>query len=340
MIHERVPPYVWTNFHLPEAMYPFISLLETVFRFPMALRNAFRIFSGTAQLEDEAQAMVQQLTRDQAELRPVNRDALEDDTRPTVSYASVLSNARSAPLGLEVKTEAAKPARRAPLQELESTWRTKEGEATAARHQYFDAIESRNDEWRKNKAEVERLKEKLMAKDDEVRQAGRKIDELERTLRAVRNEQSNTKTLLDTRTAELQEAQAFLTKVDGVSDNEVLQLVERLNSNIYQTCAIITAGFESDYGKNQGGEVREQAYQRISSVGLLSPDMMNALRCFDHQQDSILVQTALQASTVSYVRWLCGTWDFHLHSTATLQSIYRRIKETGAHHNFSSGKLC
>lgn len=194
------------------------------------------------------------------------------------------------------------------------------------------ALRLRKGSGRCSRRMLKQWKGRAEEQENEVREAHRKVDELERALRSA--EQSGTVSLFETRTAELRDAQTYLTKLDGVADSDVLWLGERLNSNsnIYRTCANIASAFEREYRKVQEGEAFEQAYQRMASVGLFSPEMINALRCFAHQQDSVLVQAALQMAVVSYTRWVCGTWDFLQNSSTTLQNSYSRINQSGTYH--------
>lgn len=311
-------------------MHPLTSVIETASRVYMAFGDAFKI--GGAPTGKDGAREDQRQARNETQLHPAtSRGTTSNGMQSRPSYSSVVGQTQS-PIPLhDASTETAKPARRVPLQESEAIWQSKEREAKVARQQYFREVQSRNDEWKKLKEDVQLWKGRVEDRDSEVRQAHRRIEELERALRAVRNEQRDTASLLETRTVELQEAQAFLTRVDGVSDHEVLQLVQRLNSTVYQTCANITAAFASDFGKALDRDMYEQACGKISAVGLLSSEMTNALRCFDHQHDSVLVQTALQAVTVSYTRWLCNTWDFRFDPQSSLQNVYSLINKNGTH---------
>ncbi|KAI8977710.1 hypothetical protein BD414DRAFT_495390 [Trametes punicea] len=172
------------------------------------------------------------------------------------------------------------------------------------------------------------IKERASQMQTELRQACAKISDLEHELAASKNALQNTASLLETRSAELRDAQAFLTKVDDVSDSEVLNLVEQLNSSVFQTSASIANAFRAGYGRIEEGEGIEQTYATLASSGLVPPDMLSALRCLDHTQDSIVVQTALQGTITSYTRWLCDTWDFRVgDQPSLLQYIYRRMRE-------------
>ncbi|KAI0708755.1 hypothetical protein C8T65DRAFT_576154 [Cerioporus squamosus] len=150
--------------------------------------------------------------------------------------------------------------------------------------------------------------------------------ELERALAVAKRGQRDTSTLLETRSIELREAQAYLTKIDDVPDREVQRILEQLNSRIFQTAASASDAFQGRYRVRRNADA-EQAAERLKSSGLVSPDLVLAIRSVDHDGDSVLVQTALQAAMVAYTRWLCATWDFYVGSTPSLlQGIYALIK--------------
>ena len=155
--------------------------------------------------------------------------------------------------------------------------------------------------------------------------------ELERALAVAQDERRKTAALLETKGAELREAHAYLNKLDDTTDSEVLALVEKLNSTIFQTAAVIADGFQTRYQSHEGvSSLAEQVCARLERSGLLNVDLGTALRFADHSEDSVLVQTTIQAVLASYARWLCATWDFRLGEGASLlHSVYVAIRETG-----------
>ncbi|KAI0824347.1 hypothetical protein BC628DRAFT_1420092 [Trametes gibbosa] len=212
-------------------------------------------------------------------------------------------------------------------EDLENSWKKKEQEAKAARQLYFREIEGRRDELKTSREQVDGLTKRVAQLEDEARTARVQVLQLQSTKQKLQDEKRSVLALLNTKSAELREAQTFLTKVDAVSDSEVLQLVERLNATIFQTCASVADAFEySKYDDASGREASQRAFQKLLAWGLLAPDVMNALCCFDHAQDSVLVQTALQCLTVIFVRWLCNTWDFCTENNFTLEAVYAQIK--------------
>ncbi|KAI0367128.1 hypothetical protein BV20DRAFT_902088, partial [Pilatotrama ljubarskyi] len=172
----------------------------------------------------------------------------------------------------------------------------------------------------KNAEEALVLSQRLEQAEHRAGYAEAKIAELQRA-------QESTLALLEIKRAELREAQAFLTLVDGVDDRQVLQLVRQLNAMIHQTSNSIADTFHSQYEEVQDGGVSEEVYRRLLA-DFLTPRLLTAIRSFDHRRDSVLTQAALASAMCSYIRWFCNTWDLWLtESPPILQTLYSHISQ-------------
>ncbi|KAI0367125.1 hypothetical protein BV20DRAFT_950927 [Pilatotrama ljubarskyi] len=150
--------------------------------------------------------------------------------------------------------------------------------------------------------------------------------ELEKALSQTQTEFRNLKTLLDTRTAELKEAQTYLSKVDDVTDSEVVRLVERINSQIFQTAAKIADDCQGYYGMQKESAIAEAAVSRLEKSSLLAPHLPRTLYTKDHSEDPILVQIALQVALSSFLYHLASPWSTSFEKqTAFLHSIYAEM---------------
>ncbi|TBU36711.1 hypothetical protein BD309DRAFT_1005227 [Dichomitus squalens] len=154
------------------------------------------------------------------------------------------------------------------------------------------------------------------------------VEALKRSVVCAENEKQQTALLLKTRTAELQEAQVYLNKVDDTSDSEVVRCVADLNSGIFQAAAAIADAFHVLCRGDQNAESIEQASVRLGSSALVSATLLNAVRSFDHVGDSIVMQTTLQALIATYLKWLSSSWDFHVAARPSLlEQMYSEIRE-------------
>ncbi|KAI0628247.1 hypothetical protein C8Q77DRAFT_1068330 [Trametes polyzona] len=175
--------------------------------------------------------------------------------------------------------------------------------------------------------EVYGLNQLLKEKIAEEAQARAEAASLRRDLEHLRTKHNETQALLDTRSAELAEAQTFLTKVDGVPDSEVVQLVRNLNAKIFQTANSIVDEFESRERRAPADAV-EEALRYLSVSGILPSGLLDTLRGFDRHRDSTLLQVSLQAALTSFVQRVGNIWDFEdeKHSEF-LGHVYKQIKE-------------
>ncbi|KAI0656118.1 hypothetical protein C8Q70DRAFT_922319 [Cubamyces menziesii] len=177
--------------------------------------------------------------------------------------------------------------------------------------------------------ENQTLSYNLAAKSREFHDADIRVKVLQNELTATQASMKSAKAMLDTRSTELREAREFLGTVDDVPDSEVLTLVELLNSQIYQTAASIANSSdirESLQMHPVGGDALSHAQYQLTSSGLLTENLLVALRGFNHSQDTLVIQTALQAIMVGYLCWACNSWDLEIDSQ--LKEIYASIRAT------------
>lgn len=126
-----------------------------------------------------------------------------------------------------------------------------------------------------------------------------------RELKHVRTAKDQLESLLNTKTAELREAQAFLTKGDAVSDADVQRMVEKLNAEIYQLSASVTEAVAS-WGRPADGEHLRPAYERaVRSAGA---PIVHYMRAAAADGDCIWIQLGLQALLAVYASWLASRW--------------------------------
>ncbi|KAI0704723.1 hypothetical protein C8Q76DRAFT_779067 [Earliella scabrosa] len=179
------------------------------------------------------------------------------------------------------------------------------------------------------------LQERLSQTELRARRSEAHAADLERALAVAQDERRKTAALLETKSAELREAHAYLDRLDDTTDSDVLTIVEKLNSTIFQTAATIADAFQDRYHRKQGVELAEQACARLEASGLLNADLGMALRFAEHGEDCVLVQTALQTVIASYGRWVCATWDFGigdgasvLHEPQSVAGKWRSLSRT------------
>lgn len=178
--------------------------------------------------------------------------------------------------------------------------------------------------------EVERLQARLNQVEIEAKNNAVKFAGLQRANAHLEKEQRNTLALLETRTGELKEAQAFLSKADNIADSEVQRVIEHLNSKIFQTAATMADDPQFRYGSQVDGDVAHRASASLEQAAWLGSHLLAALRSVDHSKDSVLVQTAIQACMTTYTRWLATSWDLGLSDPKyLLYNLYSLVRERG-----------
>ncbi|CDO71999.1 hypothetical protein BN946_scf184943.g34 [Trametes cinnabarina] len=170
------------------------------------------------------------------------------------------------------------------------------------------------------------LKKRVAQLEGDLNNLNKAKDEVDRALTRAENERRDLTALLETRTAELKEAQTYLSKVDDISDSEVLQLVEKINSQIYQAASKIASDLQSSYGLQKKKSIREEAAVRLEQSTLLGPDLPRLLAVHNHQHDSVLVQIALQTLFATLLCHFASPWfDGANEHAPFLRSIYAEM---------------
>lgn len=176
----------------------------------------------------------------------------------------------------------------------------------------------------------------------EVASCKLQVQQLQRDLAYATKKRQDTNDLLERRTTELWEAEAYLTLIDDVADSEVAQIVERLNGQIFQSAALISDAPEFSYDgipDIPDAKAADAARARLEQSSYLGLNLLASLCSTALEQDSVLVQLALQAGMVEYTRRLGDSWDISsMKNLDAIGEVYRKMRETGTSlipsHNF------
>ena len=130
-----------------------------------------------------------------------------------------------------------------------------------------------------------------------------------------------TQDLLETKSAELTGAQAFLSTSDGKSEEEVLGIVHDLNETIYQVAVDLTEEWE-----------KFESSHTTSPMGVdpTSRPCVSALVQLVRNRDPVGLTFLLQSSLCSKVVSMTSSWGYQ--ESAVLESIYQRLSASGEHH--------
>ena len=144
-----------------------------------------------------------------------------------------------------------------------------------------------------------------------------------RHIRAMEEHLEQTKELLATRSAELSEAQAFLSTTDRLSEMEVLGIVRDLNENIYQVAVHLTEEFEK---LELPPVTNRMSVDPTPDLQPCVPTLVQLVRNRDLVGLTFLLQSCFcsQAAKISSSR-------SHREESAILESIYQRLSVSGEH---------
>ncbi|CCM04650.1 uncharacterized protein FIBRA_06834 [Fibroporia radiculosa] len=146
-------------------------------------------------------------------------------------------------------------------------------------------------------------------------------ERLIRELTAARDELRNKSALLATRTAELHDAQKFLTRVDNYADAEIVRMFSGLNSHIFQTAAQVADAVEFSDERGRG-------YYKLANQ-LIGKEMVEILSEKPHRDDPICVQIAGRNVMVMFASRVLNVWDFTPGSNhVLLDQVYMQMKRS------------
>lgn len=190
-----------------------------------------------------------------------------------------------------------------------------------------------------NEALLKENKE-LRAKVKQIPDLIRQREALARDIEVAREESSTLRkeygqmtALLDDRTSELKGAQSFLTTADAFSGTEVLNTLQRLNSEVLQHTAFIAESMiESYMPDNALMKTEEQMAGATRVTGVIGRTIVHFLGTKKHSDDPILVQIAFQAYFAHVLQWIARAWNIGGDETQNrlIDDIYEKVRDTEA----------
>jgi hypothetical protein len=186
----------------------------------------------------------------------------------------------------------------------------------------FEELEKRAGE------EVATLRETKKKVQRELEVALKAMEEAKRDLKHLRTANKNMRHLLDARTSELRDAQAYLSKTDSLAHADVQRMVENLNSQIFQLSALLTDSFTFVESRQQHVDFRASC-DKVNQY--LGPPTTALLLDTLHADDPIWVQVVLQAMGTMYAGSIIGAWNLRFSSAqnALLTDIHNLLFELG-----------
>lgn len=180
----------------------------------------------------------------------------------------------------------------------------------------------------------------LRAKVKQIPDLIRQREALARDIEVAREESSTLRkeygqmtALLDDRTSELKGAQSFLTTADTFSGTEVLNTLQRLNSEVLQHTAFIAESMIESYMPDKALMKTEKQMAGANRVsGVIGRTIVHFLGTKKHRDDPILVQIAFQAYFAHVLQWIACAWSIGGDETQNqlIDEIYEKVRDTEA----------
>lgn len=180
---------------------------------------------------------------------------------------------------------------------------------------------------------VQRLLQSLRSENqslgEQVAQKGEEAEHLKDESRHIKEKYEQTLSLLDSRTKELRSAEVFLTKADSLSGADIISMLNSLNSEIYQTAALVAESYDflpkTEISEPDQDMTRMETDLRITHI--IGSRMVELLKSTHHHEDPTLLQIAFQVGMAAYSNKMISAWDFDDPAGERLLGwTYRRLR--------------
>ena len=177
---------------------------------------------------------------------------------------------------------------------------------------------------------LEKANKKLSQCERELSEMRQTMKEQDNELRELRVALNDSRIMLDIRAGELLAARAYLYKADPVSHADILAMLQRLNSQIYQLSASISDAVSFDDLPVLAHTLQEQYERAQRSVGGGMTRLLTSLR---HKENLAYVKMALQSAMSHFILRFLGIWNISINVGChhMLESTYQRMMSSGKH---------
>ncbi|KAI0090872.1 hypothetical protein BDY19DRAFT_992273 [Irpex rosettiformis] len=184
------------------------------------------------------------------------------------------------------------------------------------------------EEVKKSDEEKRVLGEEVTRHDEESKKKDEELEKLKEELRKALNnafeekqQKNSVQTLLDTRQLEMDELK-LVAGADTVAEDDVLKLLQKLNSDIVQTARATREIFRLDKSTRANGKAAMEAAGAIEGwVGSALPVLLST----QYRGNAVLLQAALQAMAVAFSSWISSSYSFMHEHDQILDETYKYV---------------
>ncbi|KAF8058634.1 hypothetical protein FPV67DRAFT_1455170 [Lyophyllum atratum] len=193
--------------------------------------------------------------------------------------------------------------------------------------------EAKTRQLQEERRRLEEIRSHSLSLSEQLKNQTRELQASKEELAHLGEKHAQTLQLLEARTLELKGAEVFLTKADALSGADVIALLNAINSEIYQTAAMVAEAFEF---KEKGLEGEERTVEEatamdevyVSAGEIVGARLLALLRASKHHEDPTIVQIAFQAGMAAYSNWIITSWDFDdPYDERGISKIYGTIRQ-------------
>ncbi|KAF9068289.1 hypothetical protein BDP27DRAFT_1421992 [Rhodocollybia butyracea] len=172
--------------------------------------------------------------------------------------------------------------------------------------------------------ELQTARRENSTKDDEIKLLKRDLYNAQTEDNHYRRKDAHSQELLDTQRRELQGARTFLNTTDLYSGGDIIEMLNTLNSEIFQAVAIITDATE---GARPGGG-RYRCSDDASAIEMVLGDEMRMLLQGNgtEGENIAIIQAALQTSLNIASEHICRLWSINGLLDTSLNAVYAQIR--------------
>ncbi|KAF9068283.1 hypothetical protein BDP27DRAFT_1364175 [Rhodocollybia butyracea] len=176
-------------------------------------------------------------------------------------------------------------------------------------------------------AELLTARRENRTKNDENERLKRRLSSAQKEIAYYRKKDAHSQELLETQRRELQGALAFLNTIDAYSGGDIIDMLNALNSEIFQGAAIITDSL--DGARPGGGSYRrsDEASEVEEIRRALGDEVRVLLQEDGTEGENIAInQAALQTSLNIALEQICRRWSNNDSADQALNDVYVQIR--------------
>ncbi|KZT05476.1 uncharacterized protein LAESUDRAFT_714984 [Laetiporus sulphureus 93-53] len=177
-----------------------------------------------------------------------------------------------------------------------------------------------NNEW---KIKFSQLEQQVSVRDQKIVSMGIELQNSQRQNAAYVEERERIQALSEARRIELLAAQSYFNTADTTSESDVVRIVQTLNAEIFKTTKAIADLFKTTHKEKPDDATLDQARKRVGqhTARLLMSSV-------DHEQDTVFLETAVQAAIVEFSASLTSAWDLEFLHVDTMALAHRQMRIT------------